>query len=30
MTNVILTTFLIAAVLFLYCALSGGNKDKEL
>ncbi len=29
MTNVILTTFLIAAVLFLYCALSGGNKDKE-
>ncbi len=26
----LLIIFLIAAVLFLYCALSGGNKDKEL
>ncbi len=25
----LLIIFLIAAVLFLYCALSGGNKDKE-
>lgn len=27
--NVILTALLIAAALFLYCAISGGNKDKE-
>ena len=25
----LLIIFLIAAALFLYCALSGGNKDKE-
>ena len=29
MTNVILTALILTAALFIACAVSGGNKDKE-